>query len=94
MPMPDSTPNYMPNSCCISSIKVIKWVTLHTDGTGRLQTAIINFIMTITQANDPIFLPVLFSASILPEDETAVVQHDVIVSFIEEKNSGYINLKT
>ena len=68
-----------------------KWGTLQTDGTGCWQTAIISFIITIYQENDYIFLPVIFSASILPEDETAVGQHDMIVSFIEEKNSGYRN---
>ena len=62
-----------------------KWGTLHKDGTGRLQTGIISFIITIYQLNDPIFPPVIFSASILPEDETAVGLHDAIVSFIEEK---------
>ena len=51
----------------------------------------INFIITIDQENDPIFLPVIFSGSVLTEDETAFGQHDAIVSFIEEKKCGYIN---
>ena len=59
-----------------------KWGTLHKDGTGRRQTAIINLIITIAQTNDPILLPVLFSDYILPEDDTAVGQHDAIALFI------------
>ena len=68
-----------------------KWGTLQTDETGRRQTAIINLIIKIAQANDLIFPPVIFPASILPEYETAVGQNYETVAFIEEKNSGYRN---
>mmetsp|Transcript_32085 Transcript_32085/g.59266 ORF Transcript_32085/g.59266 Transcript_32085/m.59266 type:complete len:477 (+) Transcript_32085:100-1530(+) len=65
--------------------KSTKWGTIHTDGTGRRQTAIINLIISILEEGDPTYLPILLSASILPEDETAVVQHDAIISFLKEK---------
>ena len=68
---------------CLS--KSDKWVTLQTDGIGRRHTEIINLIIKIDQANDPIFLPVLFSVSLLPEDEMMVGHHYAIVSFIREK---------
>ena len=68
---------------CLS--KSEKWGTLQINGTGCWQTAIINLIIKISQANDHIFLPVLISASILPEYETTVGQHDAIVLFIKEK---------
>ena len=76
---------------CISKLE--KWGTIQIDVTGHLKTAIINLIITISQANDPTFLPVLFSVSILPKDETAVGQHDAIVLFINEKRVGYRNGK-
>ena len=68
---------------CISKLE--KWGTIQTDGTGHQKTAIINLIIKITQSNEPIFLPVLLSASVIPEYETTVVQYDVIVLFIENK---------
>ena len=51
------------------------------------KTQIINLIIKIAQENDRIFLPVLFSTSILPEYDTVMGQHDSIASFIEEKKN-------
>ena len=59
--------------------------TIHTDGTGRRQTAIMNLVATILENGSEDYFPVLLSASIIPEDETADCQHDAIIDFFEEK---------
>ena len=68
--------------------KAKRWGTLHTDGTSRRQIAILNLIITALEDGNedttPKYEPILFSASILPEDETAEAQHNAITDFVEE----------
>ena len=61
-----------------------KWGAIHSDGTGRRHIDIIDLTITIEEAINE-YVPILFSASILPEDGTAESQHDAILTFIEEK---------
>ena len=61
-----------------------KWGAFHSDGTGRRHLDIIDLTITIEEAVNE-YVPILFSASILPEDGTAESQHDAILTFIEEK---------
>ena len=62
---------------------------MHTDGTSRRQIAILNLIITALEdgnedATTPVYETILFSASILPEDETAEAQHNAIMDFLDE----------
>ena len=58
---------------------------MHSDGTGRRQTEIVNLVISAFQEGDPSFVPIVFSASILPEDGTADGIHESIITFLEEK---------
>jgi hypothetical protein len=62
-----------------------KWGAIHSDGTGRRQTRIVNLIISTFQEGNPSFVPIVFSASILPEDGTADGIHESIITFLEEK---------
>ena len=58
---------------------------MHSDGTGRRQVDILNLIINGMQEGDPSYLPILFLASILPEDGTANMLHESIIYFVEDK---------
>ena len=62
-----------------------KWGAFHSDGTARRHIDIIDLTITIQEEAVKEYVPILFSASILPEDGTAESQHDAILTFIEEK---------
>ena len=67
-----------------------KWGAMHSDKTGRRQVDILNLIITAMEDGDPSYVPILFSASILPENGTADNLHNSIINFIEEKKEWLV----
>ena len=63
---------------------------MHSNGTGRRQVDILNLIITAMEDEVPSGVPILFSASILPEDGTANNLHNSIINFIEEKKEWLV----
>jgi hypothetical protein len=70
--------------------KVETWGQLNCDETQRHQVAYLNLILSCVEDScegmPEEYKPILMSACILPDDETAESQKDAILSFIEEKN--------